>query len=176
MYIRTHTYVESIKFRENYQIIFSNFNFCFVCSVRVFFFFINVYIGGMPLFFMNRYAVIGEFLVYVECYWIFEINKERNFKYSDILVFLSLIFKINHCRNYTTCTYLILSYTYSSYIYLQTLNETGNIIEIITFLEGEFCIYTRIQYIHFHYILVSFGNIPRSNTDTHRCLSRGLDF
>lgn len=74
------------------------------------------------------------------------------------------------------CTYLILSYTYSSYIYLQTLNETGNIIEIVTFLEGEFCIYTRIQYIHFHYILVSFGNIPRSNTDTHRCLSRGLDF
>lgn len=55
------------------------------------------------------------------------------------------------------------------------LNETDNI-EIITFLEGEFCIYTRIQYIHFHYILVSFGNIPRSNTDTHRCLSRGLDF
>lgn len=60
-----------------------------MCSVRVFFFFfINVYIGGMPLFFMNRYAVIGEFLVYVECYWIFEIDKERNFKYSDILVFL----------------------------------------------------------------------------------------
>lgn len=109
--------------------------------------------------------------MYVECYWIFEINKERNFKYSDIFSFLSLIFKINHCRNYDVHVFNPKLYLFE--LYLQTKRIIS--LKLLRFLkENSVYIHTHDIYT-FPLYFVSFGNIPRSNVDTNRCLSRGLN-
>lgn len=86
--------------------------------------------------------------MYVECYWIFEINKERNFKYSDIFSFLSLIFKINHCRNYDVHVFNPKLYLFE--LYLQTKRIIS--LKLLRFLkENSVYIHTHTIYIHFHY-------------------------